>query len=66
MKYPLTEIQLTVVRYAAAGMGGKESAQRMGLSPHTVNTYRKMILKKLDARTMTEAVAKAMRAGVIQ
>nr|WP_274622025.1 LuxR C-terminal-related transcriptional regulator [Myxococcus fulvus] len=42
-----------------AGLGEKEVAERLGLSPSTVHDDSKALLKRLDARSRTELLAKA-------
>ncbi len=61
----LTQIQTTVLHHAALGMGSKESAQKMGISQWTVRTYRKTCIAKLKARNMVQAVAEAIRGGLL-
>lgn len=65
MTRPLTDNQLTLLRHASNGLSSKESANELGISPWTVNTHRKVILKKLDSRNMVQAVALAIRGGVL-
>jgi two-component system nitrate/nitrite response regulator NarL len=61
----LTPREIDVLALAAEGFSGPELAQRLALSPSTVNTHFKSIYKKLDVRTRAAAVAKAMRLGMI-
>jgi DNA-binding NarL/FixJ family response regulator len=44
----------------ARGLTGEEIAQRLVLSPETVRTHVRNAMGKLDARTRTEAVVKAL------
>lgn len=50
----------------ARGLTGEEIAQRLVLSPETVRTHVRNAMGKLDARTRTEAVVKALERGEIQ
>jgi DNA-binding CsgD family transcriptional regulator len=61
----LTPRELEVLGLAAEGYSGPELAQRLVLSPATVNTHFKNIYGKLDVRTRAAAVAKALRSGMI-
>jgi DNA-binding CsgD family transcriptional regulator len=61
----LTPREIEVLALAAGGYSGPELAQRLVLSPATVNTHFKNIYEKLDVRTRAAAVAKAMRLGTI-
>jgi DNA-binding NarL/FixJ family response regulator len=50
----------------ARGLTGEEIAQRLVLSPETVRTHVRNAMAKLEARTRTEAVVKALERGEIQ
>lgn len=50
----------------AGGLTGEEIAQRLVLSPETVRTHVRNAMGKLEARTRTEAVVKALDWGEIQ
>jgi DNA-binding CsgD family transcriptional regulator len=48
-----------------AGYSTARMAEHMGISPETVRNHVKRLLRKLDARSRVEAVAKGRRAGLI-
>ena len=50
----------------ARGYSTEETAQALGVSPHTVRTHIKNGLRKLGARTRAHAVAIALSEGVIE
>lgn len=50
----------------AGGLTGEDIAQRLVLSPETVRTHVRNAMGKLEARTRTEAVVKALQRGEIQ
>ena len=50
----------------AGGLTGEEIAQRLVLSPETVRTHVRNAMGKLEARTRTEAVVKALDLGEVQ
>lgn len=50
----------------ARGLTGEEIAQRLVLSPETVRTHVRNAMGKLEARTRTEAVVKALERKEIQ
>ncbi|HET8815640.1 MAG TPA: response regulator transcription factor [Solirubrobacterales bacterium] len=50
----------------ARGLTGEEIAQRLVLSPETVRTHVRNAMGKLEARTRTEAVVKALEREEIQ
>ena len=61
----LTERELAVLRLLADGLGNKEIAARLGISPHTVKFHVASVLANLGARTRTEAVSTGLRTGLL-
>jgi DNA-binding NarL/FixJ family response regulator len=61
----LTARELEVLELMAHGMLNKQVAQRLGLSLNTVRNHSQNILYKLRAHSRLEAVAAAMRDGII-
>lgn len=55
-----------ILTLLARGLTGEEIAQRLVLSPETVRTHVRNAMGKLEARTRTEAVVKALQQGEIQ
>ena len=49
----------------AEGASTSEAALNLNLSEYTVRDYISSIMQKMDARNRTEAVARAIREGVI-
>src|SRR5437763_4444159 len=62
----LTVRQREILQMLADGMQTEAVAKRLGLSTETVRTHTKRILAKLHADTRTQAVAIAIRNGLIQ
>ena len=62
----LTDRELAVLSAAARGLGNKEIAGALGVSPRTVQTHLKNIFGKLGARSRTEAVLRALKEGWVQ
>ncbi|MCB5180344.1 LuxR C-terminal-related transcriptional regulator [Streptomyces antimicrobicus] len=60
----LTPREHEVLRCMVAGLGRKEVAARLFLSPHTVRTHMQNVLGKLGVHSTLAAVALARRAGV--
>ena len=56
----LTARELQVLDAIAAGLTNKGIARQLGISLHTVKFHVESLFRKLDARTRTEAVAKAL------
>jgi DNA-binding CsgD family transcriptional regulator len=62
----LTERETDCLNWTAAGKTSAEIADILGLSEHTVNHYLNRAAKKLDTVNRTQAVAKALRIGLIR
>ncbi len=62
----LSEREKEVLAMLARGLTGEEIAQRLVLSPETVRTHIRNAMAKLEARTRTEAVVKALEREEIQ
>lgn len=56
----LSRRESEVLTLLAEGLTGEEIAKRLVLSPETVRTHVRNAMEKLDARTRTEAVVKAL------
>ena len=54
-----------VLEGLADGLTGEEVARRLVLSAETVKTHVRNAIRKLDARTRTHAIARAIREGQI-
>ena len=61
----LTPRELMVLRQLAAGKDTTTVARQLGLSVHTCRGYVKSLLVKLDAHSQLEAVAIAIRRGIV-
>lgn len=62
----LTAREAEVLRLVAEGLRNVDIAQRLVLSPRTVDHHVSAILRKLEVATRGEAVAAARRLGIIQ
>ncbi|MFB9950426.1 LuxR family transcriptional regulator [Rhizobium puerariae] len=62
----LTDREVDCLNWTAAGKTSAEIADILGLSEHTVNHYLNRAAKKLDTVNRTQAVAKALRIGLIK
>ena len=61
----LTPRELEVLRLVAEGASNKLIARRLGISVHTAKFHVASIAEKLDATGRTDAVAQAVRLGLI-
>ena len=61
----LTRRELEVLDLLAEGASNKAIARRLGISVHTAKFHVGSLLDKLDATGRTDAVAQAVRQGVI-
>jgi DNA-binding NarL/FixJ family response regulator len=62
----LTKRELEVLRLLAQGLGQKEIARELYLSPKTISTHLERIYKKLGVRTRTQAVTVAFRDSLVE
>ena len=62
----LTDREIDCLNWTAAGKTSAEIADILVLSEHTVNHYLNRATKKLDTVNRTQAVAKALRVGLIK
>lgn len=65
-KEPLTTREREVMKQIAVGLSGKEVAQRLGISPKTVEIHRSAIMRKLQLGNVAALVRYAVRHGVIE
>lgn len=61
----LTPRERSVLALLAEGMSNKAIAKRLEISDHTVKFHLNSVLSKLGATSRTEAVTKAVRAGLL-
>jgi DNA-binding NarL/FixJ family response regulator len=62
----LTAREVEVLRHVASGNRNKDVAERLYISEETVKVHVKHIMEKLGASDRTQAVAIAVRRGIIQ
>jgi DNA-binding CsgD family transcriptional regulator len=62
----LTPRELQVLSHLAEGASNKSIARRLGISVHTVKFHVASLLDKFEAVGRTDAVAHALRLGVIE
>jgi DNA-binding NarL/FixJ family response regulator len=61
----LSQRETEIVQLIAEGLTGREIADRLFLSHHTISTHRKNILKKLHVNSTSELVLSAIRFGIV-
>lgn len=62
----LTEREREVLKLVAEGYSGTEIAERLMISPKTVDTYRERVMQKLGMRHRYELVRYALRKGLLR
>jgi DNA-binding NarL/FixJ family response regulator len=62
----LTEREIEVLRHVAGGNRNRDIAEQLFISEETVKVHVKHVMEKLGASDRTEAVAIALRRGIIQ
>lgn len=61
----LTDREREILSLLADGLGNKQIAARLGISTSTVKTHLELLYEKLDAASRAEAVAAAIRLGLL-
>jgi len=62
----LSSRESEIARLIASGLTNKEVANQLFLSPHTIHTHRKNIMKKLGVRSASELTMSCLRLGIIE
>jgi len=62
----LTEREVEIVKLLASGKSNKDTAEILFLSPHTVHTHRKNIMKKLGLHSISELTIYCISIGLIE
>ncbi len=62
----LSQREREVLQLVAEGNGSKEIAEKLFISPKTVETYRSRIMKKLNLKDITALVRFALRHNIIE
>ena len=60
-----TKREVEIIQQISHGLTFNEMADRMHVSPHTVNTHKKNILLKSGCHNMSEVIARCIREGII-
>jgi DNA-binding NarL/FixJ family response regulator len=63
---PLSRRETEILQMVAYGSTTKEVAHDLGISPHTVKTHLERIFEKLGANDRAQAVAIAIRRGIVE
>ena len=61
----LTQREREILSLLADGLGNKQIAARLGISPSTVKTHLELLFDKLEVASRAEAVAVAVRRGLL-
>lgn len=61
----LTKREKEVIQLISEGLSNKEIGEKLILSTHTIDSHRKNLLSKFDAKNKAELVKKAMEKGML-
>lgn len=61
----LTEREVEVLAHIGRGLGSKEIAAALGISPRTVDVHRTNLMRKVDLHNAASLATLAMRAGLV-
>lgn len=62
----LSKREIEVLNYISLGLKYEHIAEELGISAHTVRHHLEKIFKKLNVTSRTQAVAQAVRSGIIR
>ncbi len=62
----LTAREIDIIKFVVTGKSTQDIAEKLNLSPHTISTHRKNILKKLKIKSPVELVTYAYDLGLIK
>ena len=62
----LTNREREVLQFVVEGLGNKEIASILIISPRTVETHRANLMKKLNLQTQTDLIRFALKRGIIE
>lgn len=61
----ITPRELEILDLLSRGLNSKEIAEKLFISPHTVEYHRRQMLKKTDSRNIAELIGNAYRLGIL-
>ena len=61
----LTRREIEILTWIARGKSNVDIAQILGISPHTVDTYCRRVMAKLDTSSRTTAAVRASQHGLL-
>ena len=61
----ITQRELEVLDLLSRGLSSKEIAEKLFISPHTVEYHRRQMLKKTGSRNIAELIGNAYRLGIL-
>lgn len=62
----LTPREVEIIQLIAEGKSTAEIAELLYLSPHTINSHRKNILRKMQIKSPAELIVKALDMGIVK
>ena len=62
----ISEREFQVLESISFGMTVKEIAEKLYLSPHTIISYRRSLLQKLDVKNGAEMIRVAIEKGILE
>ncbi len=63
--YELSEKEVAILKYIVEGFPNKQIADKLSLSPRTIDTYRATIMKKLNVQNAAELIAYAIKNTIV-
>ena len=61
----ITPRELEILDLLSRGLSSKEIAEKLFISPHTVEYHRRQMLKKTDSKNIAELIGNVFRLGIL-
>lgn len=61
----ITTRELEVLDLLSRGFSSKDIAEKLFISPHTVDYHRRLLLKKTESKNIAELIGNAYRLGIL-
>lgn len=65
IKDSITEREKEILSLLAIGLSSKEIAEKLFISPHTVEYHRRQLLKKTKSRNIAQLIGTVYRMGIL-
>lgn len=65
INYNITERELEILELLSRGLSSREIAEKLFISPNTVEYHRRQLLKKTQSKNIADLIGNAYRLGIL-